>query len=72
MRYGLTGIRPRVDDESITAERNPGFTGKVTRLQDHSAQGLRVFRLKIICRWDVLAGNDQDMHRSDGMGILKG
>lgn len=71
MWYGLTGIRPRVDDEAIPAKRNPGFTGKVACPQDHTTQGLRVFRLNVICRWNMLAGNDQDMHRGNGMGILK-
>jgi putative SOS response-associated peptidase YedK len=65
VEYALPGVGPLVDDEPISALREPEAFRHLSRCKQELAEHLRVASLGLVHSYDVAFGNDQGMGGRD-------
>ena len=71
MEDRLPGMRAGVDDQPVTAFRDPFLLCELFRHQHHVSHQRLILRCQLVDRVDVPVGNDQDVRGGNGMSIAE-
>jgi putative SOS response-associated peptidase YedK len=71
VEHALPGVRPLVDDEPVTAIREPEAFGHLSRCKQELTEHFRVVSLGVLHPYDVALGNDQGMGGRDRPDVLE-
>lgn len=67
----LSAIRTGVGDKAVAAAGNSHLFGQLVGDYEQVADGGFIFTLKVVNRFDVLFGNDQQVDWRDGINVME-